>query len=65
MNCYEFVFKTQKWSEKDLRHWIKVRKRTNIKGVPGERSVLWEVIVSVILSKKLYLYMCEGKAFMI
>jgi hypothetical protein len=29
-----------------------------IQGVPGGRSILWEVTVSVILSKNMYMYMC-------
>jgi hypothetical protein len=29
-----------------------------IQVVPGGKSIFWEVIVSAILSKKLYMYMC-------
>jgi hypothetical protein len=28
-----------------------------IQNVPGERSIFWEVILSVILNKKVYMYM--------
>jgi hypothetical protein len=33
-------------------------KRRCIQRVLGERSIFWEVIVSVVLSKKVYMYMC-------
>jgi hypothetical protein len=31
----------------------------NIWSVPGGKSILWEVIVSVIVSEKRYMYMCS------
>jgi hypothetical protein len=45
----------------NLDGWVSTPRRgkfMNIQSVPGERSIFWEVIVSVILRKILYMYMC-------
>jgi hypothetical protein len=32
----------------------------NMQNVPREKSILWEITVSVILGKKVYTYMCRN-----
>jgi hypothetical protein len=38
--------------------WPREFAEEDIQDVPMGRSIFWEVIVSVILSRKVYIYMC-------
>lgn len=50
-------FKIHNWNK--LLNWLCTNTHTHTQGVSGGRSIFWEVMVSVILSKYIHMNMCS------